>query len=293
MFKKFDQMKRSWEIKKKSESVSKEKILGDLKNIGIGEGDILFLHSSLKSIGYVEGGPDTIVSAILEVIGATGTLIVPTYSMKGTMYNTCLDENFIFDPRTDTRGLGAIPSSVLKLKGVEISIHPTHCTSAIGKHAKFITESHHVATSAFGKDSPWERFLRLNGKIVGLGVTMGPITFYHSLEDLEQNNFPLPVRMEKTYLVKCKNWKGELIEVPVNPLDPKFTRFRIDQESRDDLRKYFWEEFIKTEILTVAYIGNAKTWIASSKAFYEHLKNLMNKEITIYSSPEDLKKFSG
>jgi len=199
------QIKRIIEIKRSSNAISSEGILEDLKNIGIEKGEILFLHSSLKSIGYVEGGSDAVVDAILKAIGDTGTLIVPTYSMKGSMYRTCLYDDFIFDPRTDPRGLGAIPKSVLKLNGVEISIHPTHCVSAIGKDAKFITEAHHEAESTFGKDSPWERFMRLNGKLFGLGVSMGPITFYHVLQDLEPANYPLPVRMKKTYFLKCKS----------------------------------------------------------------------------------------
>jgi aminoglycoside N3'-acetyltransferase len=290
ILKKFIQVKRTREIKRSSKAISSEKILEDLKNIGIEKGDILFLHSSLKSIGYVIGGSDAVVGAILKAIGHTGTLIVPTYSMKGTMFNTCLDEDFIFDPRTDTKGLSAIPNSVLKCDNVEISIHPTHCVSAIGKDAKFITEAHHKAESTFGKDSPWERFMRLNGKLFGLGVSMGPITFYHVLQDLEPDKYPLPVRMKKTYLLKCRNWKGEVIEVPVNPLDPKFTKFRIDNISRDDLREYFFKEFSEQKILRIGYIGMAKSWIASSKAFYDHLKNLRDEGITTYTFSEVLKK---
>jgi aminoglycoside 3-N-acetyltransferase len=287
---KIKQVKREREIKKLSEGVSRERIIADLGSMGIEKGDVLFLHSSLKNIGYVDGGPDTVVNAILEAIGDQGTLIVPTYSMIGTMYHTCIDKSFVFDPRKDTKGLGAIPSSVLKLDGVEISIHPTHCVSAIGKEARFITEAHHNAASTFGKGSPWERFLGMNGKLLGLGVSMGPITFYHLLEDLELDSFPLPVRMEKTYLVKCINWEGELIEVPVNPLDPELAKSRIDQASREDLRDYFFEDFLQANIIRSGHIGLAKSWIASSQEFYGHLRHLMNQGITIYASPEDLHK---
>jgi aminoglycoside 3-N-acetyltransferase len=46
------------------------------------------LHSSLKSIGYVEGGAQTVIEAILDVISSSGTLVVPTYSMRSSMSET-------------------------------------------------------------------------------------------------------------------------------------------------------------------------------------------------------------
>ncbi len=224
----------------------------------------------------------------METIGEEGTLIVPTYSMKGTMMNTCLDNNYLFDPRTDIKGLGAVPSAVLKWKGVKSSIHPTHCVSAIGRHADFITNSHHIAESTFGKGSPWEKFINLNGKLLGLGVTLGPITFYHVLEDLELDNFPLPVRMEKKYWLKCKDWDGNIIEIPVNPLDPEYAKFRIDQKEREDLRNFFWDKFVKDRVITTSKVGESLSWIAQSETFYSALKELMNKNITIYSKKEEL-----
>jgi aminoglycoside N3'-acetyltransferase len=81
--------------------------------------------------------------------------MVPTFSMKETIYKTCLDKNYIFDPRVTGTFLGAIPSTFLKFPGVYRSVHPTHSVSAVGKHAKYITESHHLAGSISGPDSPW------------------------------------------------------------------------------------------------------------------------------------------
>ena len=63
-------------------SVSKSDIIQSLKELGLRQGDIVLVHSSLKSFGYVEGGADTVIDAFLEVVGETGTLVMPTLSIK-------------------------------------------------------------------------------------------------------------------------------------------------------------------------------------------------------------------
>lgn len=40
------------------------------------------VHSSLKSLGYVEGGADTVIQAFLDTIEESGTLVMPTLIQK-------------------------------------------------------------------------------------------------------------------------------------------------------------------------------------------------------------------
>lgn len=281
-------LRRGAEIKKTAPTITKDKIISDLREMGIVQGDNLFLHSSLKNIGYVEGGARTVIEAILNVISSSGTLVVPTYSQRGTMYETCQTKNYLFDPRSDTTGLGLIPATFLRLPNVQRSIHPTHSVSAIGKHAKFITESHHLAVSTFGTDSPWDRFIKLDGKLFGLGVTLASLTCFHVLEDNMLDKFPLPVRMKETYYLKCKDWESNLFEIPVTPLDPKFTPQRVDAKDRHDLREYFWKEFESAGLLNVGRVGLATCWYVKAKTFLNHITMLMKEGITIYSTPEEL-----
>lgn len=286
----FLQTKRENQIRRKAPTITKHRIKEDLRKLGLAKGDIVFLHSSLKSIGYVEGGAATVIDEIIEVLGSSGTLIIPTFSMKKNIYNTCMDKAYIFDPQTTGTILGLIPSTFLEYPNIHRSIHPTHSVSAVGEHAEYITEAHHLAPSIFGPDSPWDRLLKLDGKIFVLGLKMGRNTFSHALEDRVSDEFPLPVRMKETYFLKCKNRDGRIIEVPVKPFDPKFKKVRMDQDKRNDLREYFWNEFTRAGILRVGKIGQATSWIASANKYYDHLYGLMKEGITIYSSSEELKR---
>lgn len=281
--------RRAAELKKTAPVVTRDAIVTDLKALGIARGDTVFMHSSLKSLGYVEGGPRTLLDALVDVVSSEGTVIVPTYYLPGgTIHGTCQLADYTFDPRVHGTGLGRLPEEFLKYPNVRRSVHPTHSVSAVGKHAGFVTEGHHLSPSVFGSGSPWDRLIELDGKVLGLGVSMGPITFYHRLEDLVLEAFPLAVRMSETYRLKSRLPDGQIVEVPVTPLDPAFINRRIDAPGRDDLRDYFWREFEGAGLLTIGKVGNATSWSINARRFLERLLKMMHEGVTIYSTPEEL-----
>jgi aminoglycoside 3-N-acetyltransferase len=285
----FQRSVRRREIERTAPHVDRPMLVQGLRDLGIEQGDVILLHSSLKSLGYVEGGPDTVLAALLEAIGSEGTLILPTYYQPGgTIYATCKIPDYVFDPAIHGTGLGALPSAFLKHAGVERSLHPTHSVSAVGPMARFITETHHLAPSIFGVGSPWERFLHLDGKVLGLGISMGPVTFYHLLEDLTGDEFPLPVRMKEVHQLRCRSADGQIVRVPVVPLDPDYMRRRIDNPVRKDLQEYFRCEFESAGLLRVGKIGEGSSWVIGARDFYTHLRRLMIDGITIYATAEEL-----
>jgi aminoglycoside N3'-acetyltransferase len=281
--------RRDEELRATRRLITKRTLRAGLESLGIEAGDALMLHSSLKSIGYVDGGPRTVLEALVEAVGPGGTLVVPTYWLPGgTILATCKLDGYVFDPRKDGSSLGRLPSEFLRFEGIARSIHPTHSVSAIGRHAHEVVDSHHVAPSIFGAGSPWDRCHAINAKVIGLGISMGPVTFYHMLEDRLLDRFPLPVRMAETYRLRCVDWQGHAIEVPVVPLDPHFMHQRIDAPGRDDLRDYFREEFDARRLLQWGEVGDAKSWAIPARDFYAHLEALVDEGITIYSTPEQL-----
>lgn len=272
--------------------IDRSTIVNDLRKLGIRSGDVVMLHSSLRSIGYVEGGARVVLECIYEALSPGGTLVVPTYYLPGgTIYNTCKMEDYVFDPQVHGSNLGALPAAFLKMHGVERSIHPTHSVSALGPKASYVVDSHHLAPSIFGEGSPWERCLQLNAKILGIGISMGPVTFYHLLEDTLLNEFPLPVRLPEVHHLKCRDRNGHLIEVPVTPLDPVYNPRRIDNKARTDLQEFFMEDFHNAGILMKGRVGSAQAWYVPAQDFYQRLAWLAEQGITIYSEPDELATF--
>src|SRR4051812_43498780 len=50
----------------------------DLARVGVEPGATLLVHSALRSLGFVPGGPVAVVQALLDAVGPRGTLVVPT-----------------------------------------------------------------------------------------------------------------------------------------------------------------------------------------------------------------------
>ena len=281
--------KREEELKQTSKLITKSDIIEDLKRMGIEQGDVLWVHSSLKRIGYVEGGPLTVIGALMETVGEEGTLLIPTFTRR-TMYKNCI-RKVKFDPKITETGLGAIPSIFFKIEGVTRSIHPTSSVSAIGKYAKEMTGSHHIGNRAFGPNSPFGKMIEYDGKIIGIGLTLKHApTQYHYIEDIpEVWEFPFRVKTVESYNLKCKNKKGKYIKVEVYPLDPIISKTRIDKSHTTFIQNYLWEIFEKMSVFTLDHIGEAKTWLVNAKHFSNLLINCAIIGVTIYSTEEYLK----
>lgn len=270
--------------------VSRAELTAGLERLGILPGDVLFVHSSLKSLGYVEGGAATVVQALQDAVGPGGTLLLPAYYMPGgSIRAACEQDGYVFDVRRHGTHMGRLPEAFLASAGIRRSIHPTHSVAAWGRHAVWLTAAHHLAPSVFGQGSPWQRLLALDqAKVLGLGVSMGPITFYHVLEDALGAAFPLPVWDAPARSLPCLDLAGQRHEVPLRPFCAALAQQRIDHRSRDDLRAYFATEFTQAGLLHAGQVGEAASWWIPAHAFYAHLERLAAQGITIYATPEQL-----
>lgn len=62
--------------------VTKQDILEALEKVGVCKGQVLMVHTSLSSLGYVCGGAQVVIEALLEGVGREGTIMMPTQSWK-------------------------------------------------------------------------------------------------------------------------------------------------------------------------------------------------------------------
>ena len=62
--------------------VLKEDIINELKRTGLKKKDTVMVHTSLKHMGYVCGGAQTVIEALINVVGKEGTIMMPTQSWK-------------------------------------------------------------------------------------------------------------------------------------------------------------------------------------------------------------------
>lgn len=155
-----------------------EKIAQDIINLGIKSDDTVLMHSSLSSLGYVEGGADTVIDTMLSVL-SEGTLLVPALS-----YSTVNKDNPVFSVQDTPSCIGKISETFRKREGVMRSIHPTHSVCGVGKYAKEILSQHLDTSTPAGAKSPFALLPKYNGKILMLGCTLRPNTSMHAVEEL-------------------------------------------------------------------------------------------------------------
>lgn len=163
-----------------------------LRQIGLRAGDVVLVHARLSAFGWIPGRAETVVRAILSVLGPEGTLMVPAFtgdlSEPSRWMNPPVPEPWWpviraqmppYDPmRTRTRGVGALPEMVRTWSGARRSAHPQCSFAAIGPHAEELLRDHWLE-SEFGPGSPLDRLVELGGKVLFLGSDWNTATIFH------------------------------------------------------------------------------------------------------------------
>jgi len=156
-----------------------EKLQTDLLNLGLRSGGVLMVHASLRALGQVPGGAESVIQGLLAALGADGTLLMPALS-----YERVTRENPVLDVKNTPSNVGVIPEIFRKRAGTKRSIHPTHSVCAVGPLAEPLLAPHIEDTTPCGPNSPFHRLPHYNGQILMLGCGLEPNTSMHAIEEL-------------------------------------------------------------------------------------------------------------
>ncbi|MBQ5674950.1 MAG: AAC(3) family N-acetyltransferase, partial [Lachnospiraceae bacterium] len=58
--------------------VLKKDIMEAFEQVGVSKGQSIMVHTSLSSLGFVCGGAQVVIEALLESVGEDGTIMMPT-----------------------------------------------------------------------------------------------------------------------------------------------------------------------------------------------------------------------
>jgi aminoglycoside 3-N-acetyltransferase len=141
--------------------------------MGLSEGDLIAVHSSLRSFGHVNGGAASVVSALLEAVGPTGTVLMPSFTLPLPSVDAL---------RTPCR-LGAVAEAFRMTPGVLVSNNHTHRVAAAGAQAAHLVACHE-GTSPLGRGSPFHELARLGGDVLLLGCDFTACSLVHVAEAL-------------------------------------------------------------------------------------------------------------
>ncbi len=202
--------------------ITKEDIKSGLQDLGVKKGSILGVHSSLSSFGHVIGGANTVLEALFETNGQTGTIVMSTYLLGRPVELTKQDiasgiswkvKRFAFDDFSSPSGMGVIADTFRQRPDVVRWYHPIHSVSAWGKNADTFCQS-------------FKPLVESGGKILLLGVQMDRCSALHIAEGKVQlpedikklMEWEIPDELLKVYppdqwLIGCKGVWGNFLIV--------------------------------------------------------------------------------
>jgi len=271
--------------------IGKDEILADLRALPLPRGAVVFIHTSMSHLGYVEGGAGTMAAALLETVveERNGTLAVPTFTMSGGMADT-VRSGVVFDVRNKPSGTGRITEMVRQSPGAVRSLHPTHSVAAVGPRAQWLTEAHHLDSHSFGAVSPLGRLIEADGFVLGVGVDLGPVTFFHTVEDL--GDFPFTVYTADSPLpAVCRDKDGREVDMKVMVHDPAASRTRSDRPNGVAARSYLTTVLETCADLRWYKLGEGHMWLVSARRFYDCIEQLAKQRITVYATADDVASF--
>jgi aminoglycoside 3-N-acetyltransferase len=270
-----NQRRKQLDFQKKNKlGITKSQLVDEFKKIGIKEGDSILVHCSLSKIGFVNDGPKTVVDALVEVVGNSGTLLFPTFSAAGRN-KTHLEEQPFFDIKNTPSQMGAITEYFRKLTNVSRSFHPTDSVAASGPLAEYFTNSHFGQLTPYNENSPFRKLCNKNGKILMLGTTLnGACTNLHTLEDAV--DFRYPVYDEKIFDVKMIDVNGDESMMKTKVHNPDYSAKR----NCDALKPMFEKE----SVLINGSVGEASCMLIDANKMLEvMIKNYEERGVTMYT----------
>jgi len=173
---------------------TRESLRRDLSALGVGSGDRVIVHTSMRSLGWVNGGAVVYIQALMDAVGRSGTVVMPTqsgdYSDPGGWRHPPVPPEWVdevrrtmpaFDPEvTPTWRMGVAPELFRTMPGVVRSGHPSGSFAAWGADAEKIVADHGV--QRIGEKSPAARLYDLDGKVLLVGVGYDRNTSFHLAE---------------------------------------------------------------------------------------------------------------
>lgn len=172
--------------------IVKSEILSAFQALGLEKGTAVMVHTSLSRIGYVCGGAQTVIEALLEAVGGEGAVMMPAQSWKNldpedgvhgdveeAYWQVIRDHWPAYDKRlTPTNTMGAVAEMFRSWPGTLRSDHPARSVAAWGKYAEYLTSDHDLS-NIFGDGSPIGKLYELDGDVLLIGVGYDKNTSLH------------------------------------------------------------------------------------------------------------------
>ncbi|MDD2592418.1 MAG: AAC(3) family N-acetyltransferase [Erysipelotrichaceae bacterium] len=227
-------------------AITKGELVTKLKELGVKDKMVLETHIALSSFGYVIGGAQAVVNALIETIGYEGTLVMPlqdanncdptiweTPAIDHELHQIVRDNTPAFDKKeSDGVDMGVIVENFRRRDGAIVSNNPSLAYVARGKYAKLICDRHPLHFS-LGEDSPISRLYDLDAYVLLIGVPFSKCTCLH-LAEYRSGYRPIVIQGAAVEIKGKRIWK-KYLDIDLN--STIFNEIGLAMENQVDMKR--------------------------------------------------------
>src|SRR5512132_202705 len=237
-----------------------EKLVEGFRELGVAQGDTLLVHSSYKSFGEVDGGPQTVIRALEAALGPDGTLIMPTF-------NCDFNKGAPWDVRTTPSKMGVLTEVVRVDPRARRVFHPFYSFAILGKHADILGSLRYK--SSYERDSIFGKLRDLDGKIMVIGLSYtNSMTFFHHIEQMEGVDYRFLKQFTGEVTDENRNTYTDTFEMLVRDVD-KGVMTMVDPMG---------ELMEKAGVIKSAKIGESDVKLMKATEVYEFTAREMKRD---------------
>lgn len=240
--------------------LTKKDVFEFLEAAGIGHGDKVAIHCSLKSIGEIEGGADGLIDAFCEYL-SDGLFIVPTHTWDN------VDGEHPYDVRVTEPCIGVLAKVAAFRKDGVRSLHPTHSVAVFGKRAAEYVKGEEKSASPAPVGGALSRLYEERGKILLVGVGHERNTYLHAVDE----RLGISDRLsEDGYVMTIIDWNGNEMKSPL--FHGHFTK--ACDTCVNEYYPNYTKAFEHFGAVTYSTLGNAKVYVCDARKMTDVAKML-------------------
>ena len=247
-------------------------LIRDLKGLGLRSGDLVMVHSSMRAVGPILGGPNEMIEAVLEVVGSGGTVMMYVDWEEGAQSHTRTDRGAgpakerleawpAFDPmkaRAD-RSYGVLPEFLRTWPAAHRSGNPGASVAAVGARAAWICADHPL-DYGYGPGSPFSKLVEGDGRVLLLGSPLENVTLLHFSEHIAR----LPNKRVIHYREKLlRDGRSEWVEI-----EEFDTSEPVVDAAPEDHFDQLVKAFLGTRNVPRGKVGSAQSFLFDAKSLH-------------------------
>jgi len=253
------------------------KLTDVLSNIGIKNGDALMIHSSWLPNSGFKGKPAEMIAALKAAVGEEGLLSMTSMTYQNESSADFLSRKVPMNVRRSASKMGLLTEAFRRGKGVKRSLSATHPILAWGDKADWFLEGHEKREKSFGIGTPFDKLLKMGGKILCIDTPFSTITFTHYLEDRIANTLDVPLYEAEPMEGVVIDYEGNQQIVPTYVLNHQVNALRREER--------LIAELDKKGIIKRAKVGNTHLLLVDCKEMTACVDEMVAKGQSFFDSP--------